>query len=174
MVLLDRALVEGAGSDRALLTELSAQAALVGVGENGETEPPDVFPAELLSGYFAADTPLAAARVTLHGALRHAAALVAAQRATRLEGRSASDVAELSRIGVALSTERDLLALLDLILSQARRLSSADAGSLYLVERHDHASPTLRQARAESLFPNLPFSEAVIPLDHASLAGHAA
>ena len=60
----------------------------------------------------AADAPAAAARVTLHGALMHAAALVAARRATRLEGRSASDVTELSRIGVALSTERDLLTLL--------------------------------------------------------------
>jgi HD-GYP domain-containing protein (c-di-GMP phosphodiesterase class II) len=175
VVLLDRALLHVAGGDHALLAQLAAQAALVGVGENAETEPPGLFPAELLSGYFAADAPLAAVRVTLHGALRHAAALVAAQRATRLEGRSASDVAELSRIGVALSTERDLLALLELILSQARRLSSADAGSLYLVEPHDDAPPTLRFKLSQNhTLPNLPFSEAVIPLDHASLAGHAA
>jgi HD-GYP domain-containing protein (c-di-GMP phosphodiesterase class II) len=175
VILLDRALMHGAGDDQALFGQLSEYAALVGVGEAGETEPPDFFPTEMLSGYFAADTPAGAARVTLHGALMHAAALVATQRATRLEGRSASDVTELARIGVALSTERDLLTLLELILGQARRLSSADAGSLYLVEHHDGKPSTLRFKLAQNhTLPSLPFSEAVIPMDHASLAGYAA
>jgi HD-GYP domain-containing protein (c-di-GMP phosphodiesterase class II) len=175
VILLDRALVHGVGDDQAPFGQLSAQAALVGVGEAGETEPPDFFPTELLSGYIAADTPAGAARITLHGALMHAAALVATRRATRLEGRSASDVTELSRIGVALSTERDLLTLLELILSQARRLSSADAGSLYLVEHHDGKPSTLRFKLSQNhTLPTLPFSEAVIPMDHASLAGYAA
>jgi HD-GYP domain-containing protein (c-di-GMP phosphodiesterase class II) len=175
VLLLDRALVQGAGDDQSLFGQLASQAALVGVGESGQAEPPDFFPADLLSGYFAADTPVATARITLHGALRHAAALVAARRATRLEGRSATDVTELSRIGVALSTERDLLTLLELILTQARRLSSADAGSLYLVEHHDDAPSTLRFKLSQNhTLPSLPFSEAVIPLDHASLAGYAA
>ena len=175
VLLLDRALVQDAGDDQSLFGQLASQAALVGVGESGEVEPPGYFPTELLSGYFAADTPVAAARITLHGALKHAAALVAARRATRLEGRSATDVTELSRIGVALSTERDLLTLLELILTQARRLSSADAGSLYLVEDHDDAPSTLRFKLSQNYtLPSLPFSEAVIPLDHASLAGYAA
>ena len=175
VLLLDRALVQGAGDDQSLFGQLASQAALVGVGESGEVEPPGYFPTELLSGYFAADTPVAAARITLHGALKHAAALVAARRATRLEGRSATDVTELSRIGVALSTERDLLTLLELILTQARRLSSADAGSLYLVEHHEGAPSTLRFKLSQNhTLPSLPFSEAVIPLDHASLAGYAA
>jgi HD-GYP domain-containing protein (c-di-GMP phosphodiesterase class II) len=176
VILLDRALVLGAGDDQALWTQLAAHAALVGVGESGEAEPPDYFPSALLSGYFAADTPVATAHITLHGALMHAAALVAARRATRLEGRSASDVTELTRIGVALTTERDLLTLLELILSQARRLSSADAGSLYLVE-HAGAAATkqLRFKLSQNhTLPSLPFSEAVIPMDHASLAGYAA
>jgi HD-GYP domain-containing protein (c-di-GMP phosphodiesterase class II) len=177
VLLLDRALVQSAGDDQAVFATLAAQAALVGVGESGEIEPPSFFPTDLLGGYFAADTPAGAARVTLHGALMHAAALVATRRATRLEGRSASDVTELSRIGVALSTERDLLTLLELILSQARRLSSADAGSLYLVEQ-DAAAPATKRLRFKlsqnHTLPSLPFSEAVIPLDHASLAGYAA
>ena len=177
VVLLDRALVEGAAPDKAIFQQLAESAALVGVGETGESEPADFFPADLLSGYFTADTPVSAARLTLHGALMHAAALVAAQRATRLESRSASDVTELSRIGVALSTERDLLTLLELILSQARGLSHADAGSLYLVE-HDTEGLARRKLRFKlsqnHTLPSLPFTEAVIPLDHASLAGYAA
>jgi HD-GYP domain-containing protein (c-di-GMP phosphodiesterase class II) len=174
VLLLDHALVKGAGDEPAF-AQLATQAALVGVGENGEVEPPAFFPTDLLSGYFAGDTPASAARITLHGALRHAAALLAARRAERLEGRSASDVTELSRIGVALTTERDLLTLLELILSQARRLSSADAGSLYLVEQHEKAPTTLRFKLSQNhTLPALPFSEAVIPMDHASLAGYAA
>jgi HD-GYP domain-containing protein (c-di-GMP phosphodiesterase class II) len=175
VVLLDRALLHGAGDDGAMVGALAAHAALVGVGDAGETEPAAFFPAELLSGYFAADAPVAAARVALHGALRHAAALVAARRATRLEGRSASDVTELARIGVALSTERDLLTLLELILDQARRLSVADAGSLYLVEHHEKGPATLRFKLSQNhTLTNLAFRETVIPLDHASLAGYAA
>ncbi len=113
--------------------------------------------------------------MTLRGALHHAAALVAARRSARLEGRSAVDLHELTRIGVALTTERDLLTLLEMILGQARRLSSADAGSLYLVERREGAPPTLRFKLSQNhTLPNLPFSEFEIPLDHASLAGYAA
>jgi HD-GYP domain-containing protein (c-di-GMP phosphodiesterase class II) len=175
VILLDRALMHAAGADRAQLSELATYAALVGTGDSGEAEPADFFPADLLSGFIAADTPLATARITLFGALRHAAALVAAHRATRLEGRSASDVTELSRIAVALSTERDLLSLLGLILSQARRLSSADAGSLYLVEHHERGPSTLRFKLSQNhTLPSLPFSEAVIRLDHTSLAGYTA
>jgi len=43
-------------------------------------------------------------------------------------------IRELNRIGIALSAERDALKLLELILTSARRLSDADAGSLYLVK----------------------------------------
>src|SRR3972149_783509 len=104
VVLLDRALAQSTGEERALFAQLAEQAALVGLGERGETEPPDA--------------PLGAAR-----------------RPARLEGRSASDLHELTRIGVALSTERDLLALLEMILSEARRISTADAGPLSLLQR---------------------------------------
>lgn len=43
-------------------------------------------------------------------------------------------IRELNRIGIALSAERDAIKLLELILTSARRLSGADAGSLYLVQ----------------------------------------
>ncbi|MGH7654176.1 MAG: HD-GYP domain-containing protein [Gemmatimonadaceae bacterium] len=175
IVLLDHTLLHASHGDRVLYAELASQAALVAIGESGAAEPADYFPAEFLSGYFTPDTPVAVARLTLQAALRHAAALVAAQRATRLGGRSASDVTELSRIAVALSTERDLLTLLELILSQARRLSSADAGSLYLVERTERGPSTLRFKLSQNhTLPSLPFTEAVIPLDHTSLAGYTA
>lgn len=176
VVWLDRALAESAGDVRHGIEALAGVAALVGVGGPGEAEPPEALPAEHLTSYVAADAPPAAQRVAAQGAMRHAAALVAARRSTRRETRSASDLHELTRIGVALSTERDLLTLLDMILTQARRIASADAGSLYLVERDDAGHPrALRFKLAQNFtLPSLPFKESEIPIDHASLAGYVA
>src|SRR5512132_2513444 len=50
------------------------------------------------------------------------AALVAARNARSAESERYHELTELTRVGVALSTERDLVTLLDMILSQARRL----------------------------------------------------
>lgn len=44
------------------------------------------------------------------------------------------DIEKLLDVGIALSCVRDLNELLDLILSEAQRLTNADSGSIYLVE----------------------------------------
>ncbi len=49
--------------------------------------------------------------------------------------RKGDELSELNKIGVALSAERDIDQLLELILSKSREITGADAGSLYLVER---------------------------------------
>jgi HD-GYP domain-containing protein (c-di-GMP phosphodiesterase class II) len=176
VVLLDRAMAAGAD-----LEAIAAHAAVIALGESGERDPDAWIPPALLSGWIAAepgDAPTdrsAADRITLQAALRHAAALVASRRSSALGDQSSNDVTELTRIGVALSTERDLMTLLGMILSQARRIASADAGSLYLVETHDDAPSTLRFKLSQNhTLPALPFSEFEIPLDHSSLAGYAA
>ena len=46
----------------------------------------------------------------------------------------ARELEELNRIGAALSEERDVGALLDLILTKARQITASDAGSLYVVQ----------------------------------------
>jgi HD-GYP domain-containing protein (c-di-GMP phosphodiesterase class II) len=177
VVLLDRALAASAGG-REVLQAFAGVAALVGVGDAGEHEPPADLVPDLLTSYVAGDAPVGAARVAIQGGLRHAAALVASHRAERKGGRSADDLEELTRIGVALSTERDLLTLLETILTQARRLSSADAGSLYLVERATPDGPAGGQLRfklAQNFtLPELPFRESVMTIDHTSLAGYVA
>lgn len=176
VILLDRALAQSAGDDRSGVDSLATIAALLGVGEPGGVDPDPSLPADVLSGFFAADAPLAVARIAIQGALRHAATLVAARRATRRETRSADDLHELTRIGVALSTERDLLTLLEMILTQARQLSVADAGSLYLVDRNDDGKPAQLRFKlaANHTLPTLPFKESVIPIDHSSIAGYVA
>ncbi len=171
VVLLDAVLA----SDGPAVTALLGRAVFVGVGAAGAVEPGPALPADALCGFVAEDAAPALARTVLQGAVRHAATLVAARREAAAAAARAGEIAELSRIGVALSTERDLPTLLALILEQARQLSSADAGSLYLVERRDAAEPVLRFKLSQNFtLPDLPFSEFTVPLNASSIAGAAA
>jgi HD-GYP domain-containing protein (c-di-GMP phosphodiesterase class II) len=176
VIALDRALIGSSGAQHQQLDELAQSAALVGIGDPGELEPPADFPLDLLSGYSAADAPAGALLATLRGAFRHAATIVAERRARAEEADRGREIGELTRIGVALTTERDLRTLLDMILSQARRITSSDAGSLYLTELADDGPPTtlrFRLAQNHTL-PQLPLAEFTVPIDHTSLAGYAA
>src|SRR5438552_8413529 len=63
----------------------------------------------------------------------------------------------------------------DLILTQARRITSSDAGSLYLVETGDQGQKRLRFRLAQTYSkPEAPFIEFTIPVDRSSLAGYTA
>src|SRR5206468_351966 len=87
----------------------------------------------------------------------------------------AREIGELTRIGVALGTERDIKTLLDLILTQSRRITQSDAGSLYLVETNENGDKRLRFRLAQTLSkPEAPFVEHTIPVDRGSLAGYCA
>jgi hypothetical protein len=77
VIVLDRALLGSSGGDHAQLEELSRSAALVGLGEAGEREPPVDFPLDLLTGYAPADAPVGVLLATVRGAFRHAVAIVA-------------------------------------------------------------------------------------------------
>lgn len=176
VIMVDRSLIGSAGDAGVRLEELAALVALVGIGEPGEAEPPDGMPLELLSGYLPGDAPVPTVFATLHGAFRHAAALLAARRARSDAEERARELAELTAIGAAMGTERDLNTLLDLILTQARRVTTSDAGSLYLVERDESGVPRqLRFAMAQNFsLPAIPFSSFTVPIDHSSLAGYVA
>ena len=79
-------------------------------------------------------------------------------------------IAALNRIGIALSAERDLEKLLETILTESRRFSDSEAGSLYLVED----SPEGRRLRfelAQNDAVSFAFSERTVPVNEGSLAG---
>ena len=122
---------------------LAAVAALVGVGDPGEEEPPEYFPTDLLTSYVAGDAAPGLLIAQLRGAFRHAVALLGERNARADEGARQSELAELTRVGAALTTERNLSALLDMILTQARRITGSDAGSIYLAP-----GPSTRQRLA--------------------------
>ena len=177
VILLDRALLQTIGAHRERLEEAAKSAALIGIGEPGEYEPSALFPSELLTGFIPGSASPGLIRVALRGGFRHAATLVA-ERASRIQAQQRHrELAELTRVGVALSTERDLLTLLDTILTQARRITNSDAGSLYLVEREPNGGQptTLRfKLSQNSSIPNIPLSEFTVDIDHSSLAGYTA
>ncbi len=176
MILVDRALLHTLDGDLRPMRDLVERAALVGVGDPGDAEPPPEFPTELLSGFLPGNAAAGLVAVQLRGAFRHAASLVA-YRAVRAQERDRHrELAELTRVGVALTTERDLLSLLTLILSQARRITTSDAGSLYLVERDEAGHPEalrFKLSQNETL-TSVPLSEFTVPIDNSSLAGYTA
>ena len=177
VIALDRALMQSAAGLRETVQELAAFAAIVGIGYAGEQEPGEDFPADLLTSFVAGDAPPGTVLSQLRGAFRHAASLLAERNAREQEKLRYRELTELTRVGVALSHERDLNILLEMILTQARRITNSDAGSLYLAEREDDGGPPrkLRFKLSQNFsLPNLPFSEFTVPVDHSSLSGYVA
>ncbi|HEY3051897.1 MAG TPA: HD domain-containing phosphohydrolase [Thermoanaerobaculia bacterium] len=98
-------------------------------------------------------------------------------RADQLE-RQLSDrtreLQEVNEVGIALSTVRDHAVLLTMILSKARELSRADAGSLYLLEEIPGKGKVLRWKLAQNDSIAVSFKERVLPITRKSLAGYVA
>jgi HD-GYP domain-containing protein (c-di-GMP phosphodiesterase class II) len=177
VIVLDRALLQSVGGVKGTLEDLAEVASLVGIGNPGEHEPCEDFPGHLLTSFVAGDAPVGTVIAQLRGAFRHAATLLGERLAKEGEQQRYQELTELTRVGVALSHERDLTKLLEMILSQARRITSSDAGSLYLAERTDDGGPPkkLRFKLSQNFsLPNLPFSESTIAVDHGSLSGYVA
>lgn len=85
------------------------------------------------------------------------------------------DLRGLNEIGMALMSERDPDVVLGMILTEARRLTVSDAGSLYLVEEETDGTRTLHFLRAQNdSLPDLPTPDFSLPFDDASLAGYVA
>ncbi|HVH10499.1 MAG TPA: HD domain-containing phosphohydrolase [Gemmatimonadales bacterium] len=149
--------------------------AIVALGRDGEPDVPNEMPSELLSGFVRHPAAPRQLLVAVRAGYREAAARLEATRARSEAASRSREIGELTRIGVALGTERDLKSLLDLILTQARRISTSDAGSLYLVEMGDQGLRRLRFRHAQTHSkPDAPFVEFTIPVDRSSLAGYAA
>src|SRR5213082_2250103 len=154
---------------------IDAGGAIVALGRNGETDVPAEMPAELLSGFVRQPVGTRQLLVAVRAGYREAAARVETARARAEAASRSREIGELTRIGVALGTERDVKSLLDLILTQARRITSSDAGSLYLVETSEQGQKRLRFRLAQTYSkPEAPFIEFTIPVDRSSLAGYAA
>jgi HD-GYP domain-containing protein (c-di-GMP phosphodiesterase class II) len=90
----------------------------------------------------------------------------------------AEDFEQLLNLGIALSSVHDLEKLLDLILKEARRLTRADAGTLYLVKDH---KLIFKVSQCQSLIDRLGeesmrrmYQAYEMPISRESIAGYAA
>ena len=131
------------------------------------------LPAKLKSRIFAV-LPREVPHVTLAKTIEKAFEEIHAQeehhRTRRELKRAVSDLETLNNIGVALSTERNTDALLELILSKSREITSADSGSLYLVEENKgikHLVFKLTQNDSHSV----PFRQFTMAIDTTSISG---
>lgn len=113
----------------------------------------------------------------LRRSIRNAAELLVLRQALAEAGqtlnKSQTQVKELQAIGVALSGEIDLDRLLTLIVTKARQLTTADAGSLYLVAK-DGGKPVLKFKISQNDSLKLDFQEFTVPFNRASIAGYSA
>ncbi len=159
----------------ALRALVDAGAAVVALGGPGEKDVPEGLPTELLAGFVPTPAPTRQLLVSMRAGFREAAARAETARARAETALRSREIGELTRIGVALGTERDLKTLLEQILTQARQITQSDAGSLYLVEAPEQGAPRLRFRLAQTYSkPEAPFVEFTIPVDRSSLAGYAA
>ena len=94
-------------------------------------------------------------------------------RARRSLASRSEEIRALVDVGIALSAERDRDRLLERILTSARGLTQADAGSLYLVESAGEEE-ALRFVAAQNDSVPFEFVERMLPLDDASIAGFVA
>jgi HD-GYP domain-containing protein (c-di-GMP phosphodiesterase class II) len=149
-------------------------ATIVALGAPGETDvPPDLPGIELGPVFLTHPVGPRQLFAALKAGYREAAARIEAARARAEIAARSKEITELTRIGVALSTERNYDVLLEMILTQARRITQSDGGSLYLVEGRDTPAPKLRFKLAQNdTVRNMPFVEFTMPLNNASQAGY--
>ncbi len=127
--------------------------------------------------YFFLTRPLH--RITLESTVRGAAEnlrLSASNRelATSLK-RAHEEIDDLNSIGIALSAERDVQALLDLILKTSREITRSDAGALYLVEENpETGEKVLRFTLTQNDSVAVPFNQFTIPIDTSRISSYVA
>jgi HD-GYP domain-containing protein (c-di-GMP phosphodiesterase class II) len=152
-----------------------AGVAILALGGPDEQDIPPALPAELLSGFLPASSGPKQLLVALRSAFRISASHREHTRARAESAARLNELTELAEIGVLLTTEKNLDTLLGLILTQARRVTQSDAGSLYIVETDEQGTRRLRFKLSQNdSRPDIPFVEFTIPIDHGSLAGYAA
>ncbi len=172
VLIVDESLRRLLGAD-GVRAAADAGAAIVCLGASGETDVPADLPAgEIASAFVPHGAGPRQLFLAIRAGFREAASRLEAARARAESAARSREIAELTRIGVALTTERNYDVLLELILTQARQITQSDGGSLYLVEGRDTPSPKLRFKLAQNdTVAGTGFVEFTMPLNHASLAG---
>ena len=131
--------------------------------------------------YLPVKTPSALLERMVDNALDHIYLLATRREANVRLAAATHEIHELNEIGVALSAEHDSNKLLEMILSKSRQLTSADAGSIYLVRQAERVTPTnghpqtmLQFELAQNDSVQIPFRDVTLNIDKHSIAGYVA
>lgn len=108
----------------------------------------------------------------LRRATEHAAIQIRSRQLEKELDQQKRQLHELNRIGVALSAERSLDKLLDLILEKTREITVSDAGSLYLIEGPEEGDKVLRFKLSHNDSLQTSYQEFTMPLSKGSIAGY--
>ncbi len=167
VVVVDREAANG----RNRILRLDSRTAVVGVGLS---EPPHWLDDDEVYLHVPENPPTA---MLLSAVKRAYQFLYQKSRADQLEKQLSErtrEVQEVAEVGRALSTVRDHSVLLTMILSKARELSRADAGSLYLLDETDGVKMLRwKLAQNDSIDVEV-FEETLLPITRKSLAGYVA
>jgi HD-GYP domain-containing protein (c-di-GMP phosphodiesterase class II) len=117
------------------------------------------------------DAPYALA-MTVDGTLERVELRMAAERRARSIRRYRYELSELIEIARALTQERNIERLLELILTKSRYITGADAGSIYVVEGNGEDA-RLRFMLSQNESISFPAQEITIPVSTRSIAGAA-
>jgi HD-GYP domain-containing protein (c-di-GMP phosphodiesterase class II) len=149
--------------------------AVVVLGAAGEDDVPPTMPDEVVTAFVAHPHGRRPLLIALRSAYREAAARGDAIHARHEAATRSKELTELTKIGMALTTERDYRTLLDLILTKALQITNSDAASLYIVEDPENETRRLRFMLSQTTSrPDIPFVESTMPLDISSIAGNVA
>src|SRR5258705_1155388 len=120
--------------------------------------------------------PADASPAALRELLRMAMETIALkQQVTELEeqaGRQHRQSEELTRIGIALSAEKDIAKLQHFILMTMRQLTNADGASLWLKTVGDHDEPMLFLASSQNTSIDNTYQAFKVPVDERSVVGY--
>jgi HD-GYP domain-containing protein (c-di-GMP phosphodiesterase class II) len=109
--------------------------------------------------------------------------LVCLFRRIQIHIKQSNELKRLNDIGIALSSEKDIDNLLEMILSSCMDIAVADAASLYIVEEIQEIefdknnylhNKRLRFAHAKNHSRKVPFEEFTVPINSTSLVGYTA
>jgi len=111
---------------------------------------------------------------TVEKAFEHLRAAVEHEETRQQLRLAASELETVNKIGMALSTERNTDALLELILTKSREITCCDAGSLYLSEEEAGGGKHLVFKLTQNDSQSVPFRQFTLPIDTTNMAGYAA
>src|SRR5499426_4106330 len=155
------------GREAGALARAAAQATGMPLVALIESDVPEVLPDHPCFAYLSTSV----SAVVLTTVLR-AACAKARMKADARE--AATQLEELTAIGIRLSAERNLDALLELILTKGREITRSDAGSLYVVEKARDGTRRLRFKMAQNDSVQVAFTESTLAISAESIAGYVA